>query len=569
MELNFFEKVVGAVSPGYAIKRAEDRVALESFVELSAGGRGGGGRARGQNASLFDQAGAEGPQKQRKRVAAIWEGRAMEEYLCIITGILERTTQYVCDNMEYRAATGDPKTDKAYEDYFHAWCKRADYGGRHSFGTLVKLALRASIRDGEFGFVEHIKGGELSLQGITADRIGNPTAFVQSETNLNGIHVNKAGVVQAYDIYKRSVNNQYSKEGSVTPKRFIHLFFPTSVDQYHGVSKLKPALPHARDLYELLGYEKIAAKFAASFAGFVKKKDTSNNRTGGSWDNGPDSKGGGTAGSKINTMNAAPGQVRQLGYDEEVSFAPGTMRPSGAFMQLLDAIIREIAISLNLPYGFVYNMASFGGVTARLETAQAQRVFKSYQKRLEEVILNRVKNKVLMLGIAQGRIPSSKQWQKGDWKYGAHITGDVGHQVQADAQLVNMGVKTRTTWATELGSDFEELAEQAGAELAMLQRVSEKYKVPMELLNASLQNATESIANMAKAEAGISDELEPAPGLIGEQGEKGVKPLIDVLENYGNGLADRDSTIALLMEMYAMDYGRASLLVPAAAAPAA
>jgi hypothetical protein len=29
-------------------------------------------------------------------------------------------------------------------------------------------------------------------------------------------------------------------------------------------------------------------------------------------------------------------------------------------------------------YGFVYNMAAFGGVTARLETQAAQRVFRWY-----------------------------------------------------------------------------------------------------------------------------------------------------------------------------------------------
>lgn len=55
---------------------------------------------------------------------------------------------------------------------------------------------------------------------------------------------------------------QYSLEGEVKPESFIHLFFPSRTDQYHGVSKLAPALPHARDLYELPGYEKIAAKFA-------------------------------------------------------------------------------------------------------------------------------------------------------------------------------------------------------------------------------------------------------------------------------------------------------------------
>jgi uncharacterized membrane protein len=51
------------------------------------------------------------------------------------------------------------------------------------------------------------------------------------------------------------------------------------------------------------------------------------------------------------------------------------MRHSGAFMALLEALIREIALAMNLPYGFVYNMAAFGGVAARLEKQAAMTVY--------------------------------------------------------------------------------------------------------------------------------------------------------------------------------------------------
>lgn len=61
-------------------------------------------------------------------------------------------------------------------------------------------------------------------------------------------------------------------------------------------------------------------------------------------------------------MKAQVGTITRI---EPVEFAPGTMRPSGAFMSLWEALIREIALGLNLPYGFVYDMARFNGVTAR------------------------------------------------------------------------------------------------------------------------------------------------------------------------------------------------------------
>ncbi len=86
---------------------------------------------------------------------------------------------------------------------------------------------------------------------------------------------------------------------------------------------------------------------------------------------------------------------------------------------MLEALIREIALALNLPYGFVYNMAAFGGVTARLETQAAQRVFRWYQEMLEHILLNRVKRKVLLFGIASGKLKASKYWNRGSWRFGA------------------------------------------------------------------------------------------------------------------------------------------------------
>lgn len=551
-ELTFFEKGLSKLNPNWAMSRAMSREALTEFSS-------GGGRARSKDATLFEQASPEGWKKQRNRLKAIWEGRAMEEKLCLVSGILERLPQYVCQGMEYRSNTGDPKLDKQYEEYFHDWCGRADVTGRHRFGTMVELAFRAAIRDGEFGFVERVSGGELKLQSVTADRIGNPTTNVYDEKNINGIKLGSMGEVVAYEIYKRSLTNQYTLEGTVTPKKFIHLFFPKNPDEYHGVSKLAPVIPHAKDLYELLGYEKIAVKFAASWAGFIKSNDPHNKYSGTSWS----SSGDGSSGKgRQNTMAAVPGAVARLHKDEEVQFAPGAQRPSGAFMALVDAIIREIAIGLNLPYGFVYNMAAFGGVTARLETKQAERVFAKYREILQNVILDRVKNKVLMLGIATKKIPGTPNWRNGSWKFGAEISGDVGHQTQADALLVQYGVKSRSKWAAELGEDFDNLLEENARELVRIREIAEEKGVPMDLLVSSMGSATEMFARMERAAAGESDEPEPAPGLVGVQSPQGVKPLLDVLEHHGKGLLDRESAAQTIMQLYGMTYARASKLLP-------
>jgi lambda family phage portal protein len=547
--LNWFERQLGVIAPRAAMRRASDRLQLKEFAA--------GGSSRGRQPTGYSQGASEAPRKQRERIDAIWAAREMEEIFCIIAGILDRCAMYTVGSLEYQAATGDEKADQEYEDYFHAWCGECDYTGRHRLRTLAELGLRSTIRDGEHGWVEHFdpKTMEYRLQAIEADRIGNPQHHLNDDKNINGIRIDDRGKVIAYDIQRRSLSNQYTLEGSIGPDRFIHLFKPTRSDQYHGVSILKPVIPHAQDLYELLGFEKIAAKFAASWAAFIRLKDP-NAANGMNWD------GVKKGANGLPTFDAQAGSVVRLTDGEGVDFAPGTQRPSGAFMALVDAIIREIAIGMNLPYGFVYNMASFGGVTARLEVQQAQRTFRRWQEIIVNTMLERVKKRVLLIGIASKRIRATKNWNKGSWQFGATITGDVGHQVQADATMVQYGVKTRTRWAAELGGDFADLANEASSEIQLLKKIAIRDDVPLELLVQSLGNPTELLASMAKAKAGISDGPPPVPGVFGEIGDKGAKQVLDLLSSVGRGEIDRDSARNTLVSVYGMDYAVAAQIVP-------
>ena len=551
-KLTGFEKLLGAVAPKMALERMVARERMHQFAAVRPSS------ARGKPATIYDQGSSESWKKQRERIDAMMEARAMEENFCIIAGVLHRLGLYIVGPLEYQPATGDSKADAAYSQYFHEWCGRADVAKRHRFKTMVELGLVSAIRDGEFGYIEHIDGGELRLQMIEGDRIGGPHGQNADENNINGIKIDELGTVTGYEIYKRSRTLQYSLEGEVKPDNFIHLFFPNRADQYHGVSKLAPALPHARDLYELLGYEKIAAKFASSFAAFVRTKDTGAQGAE-EWEDDP-------SGSNLpKLMKAQPGQIKKLEMGvEDIEFAPGTQRPSGAFMALVEALIRELALALDLNYGFLYNMAAFGGVTARLETQAVQRVFRWYQAKLEESLLNRVKRKVLMMGIAAGKIPWTKNWEAGAWRYGATLTGDVGHQVTADLELVKAGAKTRSQVAAEYNNDFREVVDRTGAELKDAMDVSKKYGVPLELLLRDLDNPTQLIATMERAKSGEPDPNvpPPPPGLIGTVGDKGVKGLLDLVMAVNKGEMDRDSGINTAMTVYGMDFLDAAALFP-------
>jgi hypothetical protein len=176
-------------------------------------------------------------------------------------------------------------------------------------------------------------------------------------------------------------------------------------------------------------------------------------------------------------------------------------------------------------------------------------------------VLERVKRKVLLMGFAQKDLRVVKNWNKGTFTFGPTITGDVGHQVQADATMVQYGVKTRSRWAAELGSDFKDLARESAAEIEVLKALAEKKGIPIELLVQSMGGATEQLAAMAKAQSGVPDGPPPPPGLIGQVGDKGAAQILDLLASVGRGEVDPQSGRMTLQQVYGLDPAVAMMII--------
>jgi capsid protein len=117
---------------------------------------------------------------------------------------------------------------------------------------------------------------EIKLQCVEADRIGNPNQIGLVEPNyFGGVKINELGQIVSYRIFTRNIHGQYSDPTEVPPDSFVHYFDPLRSDQYRGVTAFDTALPHARDLYELLQMEKLAVKWASAQTGIITKQDPS------------------------------------------------------------------------------------------------------------------------------------------------------------------------------------------------------------------------------------------------------------------------------------------------------
>jgi capsid protein len=548
----FLDRAIGYISPKLGMERLAYRGRLNEFAYDMANP----GTRRSFSGGLAKNAASENYRSHRNRIALMWDARDMVRNFAILRGIVSRLVQYTADKVQYIASTGDEQFDGMYQDYFHEWCETADITGRYRLGDLVWLMMWGMLTDGDHGwlFVE-LDEETIKIQPIEADRIGNPNESLKANDThyIGGIHLDDLGAPVSYDIFKRFRSNKYELEANVPADHFIHFMDALRVDQYRGVTPLATALAPARDLYDIYLTEKQAAKWQSSHAGVISTSDPFKNTGATAWN-----KQGSAAEGRPNTMAMEPGKILRLPDGESVNFTPPMTRPNGAFMSLVEVMVREISMGLNLPYGFVYDMSALSGHTGRIEIAQAMRTIKRWQKLLSERVLNKVRDTVLSRGIALGKIPSHPRWRAGKWGFGATLTGDYKNDVSANLQLLQTGACTISDLIAEGGSTFEEVARKSASEMQFLQRLAGESNVPIELISKRWPEATQLLAAINTP----PETPEPPAGLIGEQGEKGVQPLLDILEKVGTGIMDRDSAVQTLVNLYGLDYDKADAMVP-------
>lgn len=569
---NFIDRSVAFFNPQAGMARLTARAALRQFDYDGVRHDGRRGTAGG---TLFRNASPESARINQDAIQLMWESRDMEQNFCLWRGLLTRTTRYALGTIRWQSRTGDSEVDEAYENYWEEWCKRADLTGRHHLNTIIRLGMRSMLRDRDFGLALSDEGLDLRVRGIEADRIGNPTSVVNpDEKKVQGIHLGPNGEPVMYEIFKRGRNNQYTAEAELPPERFLHVFDPLRIDQYRGVCWGAAALPHMRDLYEALGAEMSAIKFAASYAGFVQTETPFAEGAAGAFDS--EKKGDG--GLKYSVQ---PGTIQQLTRGQTIQFAPGASRPSGAFMAWFEAKVREICTSLDVPFGFGWNMALLGGVTARIEVAQMKRTLDSLRDIAKDKMLEPLKDRVIRRGIAQRAIPPHAKRGAGRWSFGADITGDVGHDTSADLSLLNAGVFSESFLIEgKYGGDFEEHVKQQAREVTIRQKVAQETGIPIELQTARLAGATAQLAAMESrgdpaAEAPVLDAAAPEgqgsqggqegqvpAGLAAAHGKDAVKGLLDIMKQLNRGELSREQAVSILVATYGMELAEAEQVVP-------
>jgi lambda family phage portal protein len=472
--LNLIDKAVAFLNPQGAVDRLVARQKLVNFsydaVKYS--------RERKGPSSL---SGAEDYRSNYDRVELMKRARDLAENVGLVRSILMKFASHTAANISYQARTENPEVNTDVEAYWAEWWDRCDLTTRHTGSTLMQVAMMSMLRDGDFLIVlVRDKDGNLKIQGIEADRLGDPFRTYTSLDLIGGIHIDRnTGAPTAYDIFNRSIGDFYTYQATIPSSQAFHLFDPLRIDQYRGVSAFHTAINDCTDIYDIINFEKMASKNASSQAGIVKRNNNNASDLS-SLTNDED-----VNGNTIKLEAIQSGKISYLEPGEDIVFPDGPSRPSGAFAEFHKILLRNICLGLGIPYSFAVDPSAMSGPTARLEMQQAGRTFRRYQKLLDDKVLRPIKNIVIADAVSRGLIENNvgTRTTKGIFNFGANVSIDLGRESASAISEFKTGLRTAADIYAERGQDFESAMRQRAIEAKLIKDLAEKYGVAPETIS--------------------------------------------------------------------------------------
>ena len=538
-------RALAVVSPKAAMSRMVDLAKLRNF------GRFDSALESNKRGIARNISGAEDTAGTAERYKLIRAARDLADNFPPVKNLLLKFATYVAGRIDYQARTGSQEIDFEVERYWRKWCSDCDFIRRHNFTTLLQLAVQSILRDGDCGFIIVRDGENLRLQSVEADRIGSPyNRLIDSDTYIGGVVLDEYGRPAEYEVYVRTINNQYIEPTKIPAAEFLHLFDPARLDEYRGRSAFASALNAARDLQEAIKAEIAAIKFASYQTGVITNETGSGDASDYFTTSDQNSLG---QTDKLQSIEA--GTINYLATGEKMEMFKSD-RPGGAFGDFVRLVQSHICMAVGLPYGFAFDSDKTGPM-ARLEAAMAERTFARWRGLLESQFLTKIKDIVLLDAASRGLIPNSEYLLDGRWSWPAKVSIDYGREARADIDLWKSGLKTAAQIYAENGEDYEEALRNRAKEAAMIRDLAQEYELQPIRISDSVPPT-------------ISDayQEDEKPPLIESIGVGGAQSLSFLISQVATGAISVEEAAVLLKAVFGMsDDAIAELLKASASKP--
>ncbi|MDT0635094.1 phage portal protein [Spectribacter hydrogenoxidans] len=353
--MNWLDRAIASVAPVYGKRRMEARAAL---------GRYEAARPSRNRKLIRDHASGD-VHVQRDAAQLRSSARDLERNHDLARGVLSVMTRNIVGAQGIgiepapRMRDGSINTDLARDlrGLHHEWCKRPEVTWCHGFASMQRLACRAWLRDGEM-FGQLLSGGvpgldhgtavPFSVEMLEADLVPLDYEY-PSERIRQGVELNAWGRKVAYHVYKGHPGDGGLVFGSLFPAlkrvgadRIVHPYMADRISQVRGVSIFASIITRLMDVKDYEESERVAAKVAASMAGYICKGT-------------PDLYEGPATDAEKNRpqMKFSPGMIfDDLLPGEEIGTID-TKRPSDQVSDFRNAMLRAAASGADVGYSSV------------------------------------------------------------------------------------------------------------------------------------------------------------------------------------------------------------------------
>ena len=381
--------------------------------------------------------------------------------------------------------------ERQAERIFSHHSKRLDIEGELTFAEQQGLALRGALESGDILAIRRFREREGELLGtriqlIEADRISNPQSVPETPKHSAGVEIDSDGQVVAYHVSDNHPGDFLSwvqkwervQVRGAAGRRAKLLFFRLRPGQRRGVPDLAPILEKLKQVSRLSEAELAASVINAFFTVFIKHEadDTTNSLNGYVGETGvAENKDAGGTTAPERELNLGQGTIIDLLDGESIESA-NPNRPNAAFDPFWNAMVRECALAVDLPFEVLTKHFRSSYSAARAAFLAAWKLFKSNRVWLAE-FTTLAWEWTLEEAIARGHLDAPGFFDdplaRAAW-LGVEWTGDAPGQIDelketnAAETRLGMGVSTLAEETARLtGGDWERKHVQREREVKM------------------------------------------------------------------------------------------------------
>lgn len=427
--------------------------------------------------------------------------------LCQIQGIgkavLRNYSHYTVGSCCPKWTTSDEAWNDAVNEAARLWMSQCHARGQHGLRTLVQLAVKGMVRDGDILVEKMLPDGFPMIDLIEADRVtANVSGInVDIDGRIGGIDLDDNGRAIGYHVCERTRYGSFKNHRVIPATSILHILDTDRVDSVRGVTHFSSAIYNIFDFDETFEAEKMAQKTASKIALIIKNSLGRAESPLLGPDSGTDTN---ALGNTVTTEAIGDGAIKYQMIGDSVE-ALKSERPGNGWFQMCEMIIRQISISLGLPYEFVWNMSGLTGPAVRMTTKLADRNFRHTMSIVEDRLLGPLFSWWINVEMNAGRIPFNAEWPRFSFKRPVMASIDAQRESKADLEEWNAGLLSGQDICEQIGQDVYENQEQKAREYAHAMELSKRFNVPIDAITINAATIARMTADAKEDAAEAQD----------------------------------------------------------------